>query len=403
MASQFNGFRATRPVARLIDAGKVLYEVFFIVYDGANIKHVKRFKAGINSLPVAQRKAQARAHAEVLWEAMHNGWHPLHQKYPQFKEGGEAKRAMHFDEALSYAVEQKRKVLSRYSMYDYDGCVRFIKKAALATGHKFNLIADIKRRDIKLILNEAMDMNNWSCKTRNKHLAILRSLLTVLEDDEFIEFNPAKKIKDLPVGETIGYATVTDNEKNRIADHLLLNAPDFFEYLMMIYDDGIRRKETLLLQVRDFNLARAEITIRAEVAKTNCERVVPITQTIMQILLRRQIWTLPPNWYVFSNNKFQPGPVAFHPNTPTNWWRTMVIDKKTGLGIDCKMYSLKHRGADDKILSGVDLDALRNLYGHKSKQMTEGYARAVKGKYKQEIIDKAPVFAKVIEMKKKAQ
>jgi site-specific recombinase XerD len=89
----------------------------------------------------------------------------------------------------------------------------------------------------------------------------------------------------------------------------------------------------------------------------------------------------------------------YHPNTPTHWWKQMVID---GLGIDCKMYSLKHKGADDKIEAGIELDALRNLYGHKSKQMTEIYARAVKGKYKQNIIDQAPVFAKVVKMNRKA-
>jgi len=76
----------------------------------------------------------------------------------------------------------------------------------------------------------------------------------------------------------------------------------------------------------------------------------------------------------------------YHPNTPTNWWRGLVINRETGLGIDCKMYSLKHKEADDKILSDISLDALKNLYGHRSQQMTKGYARAVKGKYKEEIM-----------------
>lgn len=73
--------------------------------------------------------------------------------------------------------------------------------------------------------------------------------------------------------------------------------------------------------------------------------------------------------------------------SPTNWWRKLVIE---GLGIDCKMYSLKHKGADDKIKAGIDLDALRHLYGHGSKQMTEYYARGLREAYKQQIIRLAP-------------
>jgi len=45
------------------------------------------------------------------------------------------------------------------------------------------------------------------------------------------------------------------------------------------------------------------------------------------------------------------------------------------LGIEKHQYALKHTGADDKILAGVPLEALRDLYGHSSKLMTEKYAR----------------------------
>jgi hypothetical protein len=67
------------------------------------------------------------------------------------------------------------------------------------------------------------------------------------------------------------------------------------------------------------------------------------------------------------------------------------------------MYSLKHKGADDKIKAGIPLDALRRLCGHGSKQMTEIYAAGIINEYNREIIEKSPQFAKVIEMKRKAE
>jgi integrase len=153
-----------------------------------------------------------------------------------------------------------------------------------------------------------------------------------------------------------------------------------------------------MLQVRDVNMIRREIRIRPEVAKTNNARTVPITSAIMAILEARDIYNLPPDYYIFSSNNFKPGTEPYHPNTPTNWWRKLVI---IGLGIDCKMYSLKHKGADDKIESGISLEVLRSLYGHKSYQMTEIYAKAVREKHKQQIIDNSPAFAKVVQMKRK--
>lgn len=396
MAYQFNGFRATKPVIRLIDASQKIYEVFFIVYDSENKKRSFRYKAGINSEPRYKRKKQAAATANVLWEALNDNWNPLIDRYPDFRRKKPEAIPINFTDALEKALQIKKSTLSKFSCYDYVGSVRFIKKAASALGISFSFIKELKRLDIREIINKAKELNKWSVKSRNKHLTILKSLLSVLVDEDMLDFNPAAKIKNDPEEETIGYKRLTNDEKERIADHLLLQAPDFFEYLMFIYDDGIRRKETLLLRIRDFNLATKEINIRPEVAKMKRGRIVPITETLLQILLRRQIWNYPPDYFLFSNNKFLPGPVVYHPNTPTTWWKKMVIQ---GLNIDCKMYSLKHKGADDKIMAGIDLDVLRTLYGHRSKQMTEIYARAVKGKYNQQIIDKAPVFSKLVEMK----
>lgn len=387
MAYQFKGFRATKPVARLVSASACTYEAFFVLYDLSGKKRNMRYKAGINSLPARERKAQATETAAVLWEALQSGWNPLQNKYPLFTEAPEVR--MDLTAMLDYAVGKKRLILSRYSMYDYEGCVRFIKSAAAATGHLH--ATEIERRDVRVIMDKAKHLNGWSNKARNKYLSILKSLFSVLVDDELLKFSPAAGIKNEPEEAYIGYRRATDAEQQRIAEHLAAVAPAFLQYLQFIYQDGIRRKETLLLQVRDINLVRQEIRIRPEVAKTNRERICPITPDLMEILVTRQIFNLPADWFIFSNNDFLPGPVAYHPNTPTNWWRKLVIE---GLGIDCKMYSLKHKGADDKIKAGIDLDALRHLYGHGSKQMTEYYARGLREAYKQQIIGKAPGMVK---------
>lgn len=45
-----------------------------------------------------------------------------------------------------------------------------------------------------------------------------------------------------------------------------------------------------------------------------------------------------------------------------------------------------------KILAGMDLDALRELYGHTSKLMTVKYATIVKEVYRKQIMENSPDF-----------
>ncbi len=53
---------------------------------------------------------------------------------------------------------------------------------------------------------------------------------------------------------------------------------------------------------------------------------------------------------------------------------------------------MKHTGCDDKILAGIDLDALKELYGHSSKYMTENYASVLKQVNRKKIVKLSPSF-----------
>lgn len=400
MATQFNGFRATKPVVRLIDTVKGNYEVFFIVYKEDGKKLPFRYKRSINSLPrKADRQMKAEVIADELWKALVSGWNPIQHRFPEVSSNHEPVK-LPFPEALEFALAKKKSLLSKYSFYDYSGCVRFLIKAMKSCGFSNSLVGNVQRRDIRLLMATAKEENSWSNRARNKYLSIVKALLSVLVDEEMIPFNPAHAIKNEPEEESQGYRRLTDAEKETIALHLAEKCPAYFEYLMFIYQSGIRRTELLQIKIKDINLQRRELTVRASVAKTNRERTVPITDDLMEILIGREIYKHPREWYLFSSRDFAPGEGFFHPNTPTNWWRQIV---QLGLKIDCKMYSLKHKGADDKIKAGLDIDVLRTLYGHRSKQMTEIYAKEVKNSYKEQIIQHSPVFAKVVHMKKKAE
>lgn len=399
MRIKLNGFEATIPT--VIEFAPCQYMVFFIVYSPEG-KRAFRLKKDINSLPKDKRKREAEILCRMYKEALDLGWDPRKDKFPNFRLLNQAEadppRRWKFYEVLNFALEQKRKALSKFSMYDYEGNKRFIEKAAQETGF-YNTDADlIERKDIRLILNTAVEQNDWTNNARNKCLTILRALLTVGEKHDMIKFNPAKKIDDLPVLPTEGFKRLTDSEREKVALHVLEASIEFYEYILFIYQDGIRRTELLQIELGDINIQERSLKIRADVAKTNDFRSVPLTDELLDIIIRREIWNYPKHYKLFSL-KFKVGEKTIHPNTASNWWKKIVLDDPE-LNIDCKMYSLKHKGADDKIKAGIPLETLKTIYGHKSLMMTERYAKAVRKKYAEEIIEKAPAFGKVVKMKK---
>lgn len=396
MQFQLQGFKVTKPVARLCNPTKKFYEVFFLVYVGKQ-KIPKRFKKGINDQRTpALRKAYAEADAYKLWEALQAGWNPLEVPYPIFEDEVAKVKALTFNEAIDLCLAEKVKTLK--VSYLYKSIVKRIKKVAIKSGFAYRKITDMQRRDVRMLIAEAKDEYDWNPKTRNQCLAIIKSLLSVLIDKDILQINPAHKIKPEKQADRTKYKRISQVDRDRIFTHLFKVAPHYLEFICYIYDTGIRPKELHLIKISDINLSRREIKVRADVSKTNKERFIPITDDMLAILVNRDINTLSPDWYIFSKNKFAPGPKPYWPTAGRNWWKRYV---QKGLGIDAKLYGLKHTGLDDKIIAGIDIRALKELAGHSSEQMTESYIEELHEIHKRKIIDKAPSFsAKVIPMKK---
>jgi integrase len=249
-----------------------------------------------------------------------------------------------------------------------------------------------------------------------KSIGIKRAWLSsiVLKDWEIIDISPAAGLKDMPEVETNKFIPYTDEEKKIIREYLFLNHYRFFTYLMLIYHCGVRPKEILCLQIKDIDLHTQTITINPSIetenSKTKKIRVVPINDFLMPYLREMRLQDYPKSFFVFGSpfpqgdgnrgsskegrgvghpDYFKPSATQIKRDSVTKFWKKVVIDK---LGINKYMYAMKHTGANEKILAGIDLDALRELYGHSSKLMTEKYAKVIKEVYRKQIMEKSPEF-----------
>lgn len=401
--------------------------IFFRFYHNGKWHELKK-REGLNrikNIRVRRKEAELLAEARLIW--LQSGWNPILDPKFQLRNvtTEDGLRSMPFNKAMDFALSKKD--LASKSMLDYRNQLEHVKAVAQKLGISILPVSKITRLHIMELLSRLKDERQMSNHNYNKYRDTIRSMFTTLETWLAVDFNPATKIENLRTTESNKYASLDEEEKAAITELLFKHHYRFFVYIQVLYHTGIRPKEILALRISDVNLSRQVITIvpdlKRENSKTKSVRIVPLSDQLLPFLSELELDKFPKDYYVFGSpfesgkgNRgagsekwaskedkkvcgvqgakrriyFVPSPNKIKRDTVTKLWKELIID---GLGINKHLYALKHTGADDKILAGIDLDALRDMYGHRSKYMTETYARKVKEVYAVQIRAKSPAFS----------
>lgn len=354
------------------------------------------YKKGINYIKnYNKRLSEANALATALHEKLKKKWNPL------IPDAFDTSIQMNLVQALDFALEKKKTNLSPKTYLDYRVTIRFIKTSIEALSLNYIPVQEVKRVHIKTILEKVKEQRTATNNSFNKYLDHFRAVLSELIQWDIIEFNPANKIKNLSVAESRANIPATPNQHILIKDELLKNHYNFFNFIATLFHTGIRPKEILQIKLGMINLDNYEIILPPEITKKNKERIVPINNHLRNIFISMDFQSLPTSFYLFGSFRepgkgnvgpkldFIPGPTNLSRDTATRRWEKIV---KIGLGIRVNMYSEKHRGANAKILANVELDALKELYGHTSKLTTMIYATKVREIYRKQIIENSPEY-----------
>lgn len=404
----YSSNRYTTP--ELCSYGNDLSKKWFVYFDFTDELSQKtlrkQFRGHINKCKSVADRLKAGQVVKKYWEEqLKHGWSPF------LNSGIHELGKMRLNESLDWALEKCEvagKTKSGYTL-----AVKYFKKAAIALHLDKSLIAGIKKQHVMLLLDQVKKTRTWSNHAYNKNTNYISGVFSRLVKYEIIEHNPAHNIPQLSVAETNMYETITEAEKIVIRDSLTKVHPSFFTYLMLVYHCGIRPVECLALKISDVYIDKKLIIIKpvllAENSKTKSIRMVPLNKHMAE-LLRHHIEDHEKHLYIFGspngpggnkgsqkggiygamrNDYFLPSEYQVKRDTATRLWNTLVI---VGLGIKKYMYALKHTGGDDKILAGISIDALKEMYGHSSKFMTEKYAKKIKGVYRDQIIENSPDF-----------
>ena len=354
-----------------------------------------RYRFNLNEIDNLEKKEmEFQILCEVLHEDLKKGWNP------NIKEIPETKTNYTIASALDFAIEKKRPNIAKKTASGYEGTIKFIKKAVKALRLNDLPITEVKRVHIKTIMEKAQSQRNWTNNAYNKHLNQLKAVLSELIQYDIIEANPAHNIKNLRVEESIAHIPATDEQMKLIKKELLHNHYNFYIYILIIYNLGIRPTEILSIKLSMIDMERDLIILPPNITKGRKKyRTLPITTQLKEFLISLQFENLPKDYYLFGSFRevgkgnigkhvdFIPAPTQLKRDTATKRWEKIV---KIGLKINVTMYSMKKYGANKKAEAGISIDAIQGTFGHSKKETTLIYLTKQNEINRKEIMDKSP-------------
>lgn len=376
-------------IPKLVKAQRGWYVYFR--YDGKQF----RDSYGKNKIEnLTKREIEYREVCRLLLIDLKSGWNP------NLPEGVQMQNDMYIVEALRFALEKKKPNIAKKTYSNYDGTINFIETASIKLGLDRLKIIDLKRMHVKLIIEKAKVINDWSNKAHNKHLNHFKAVLSELIEFDIIEDNPAFKVKNLRVEDSIAHIPPTDEQMKVIKTELAKNHPNFYNFIKIIYHLGIRPEEILLIKLSNIDMQKGIITLIPENTKGRKKyRVLPINKFLRQDLEKMNFENLPKEYYLFGSfrepgkgniGKFEdfiPAPTHLNRDTATRRWETIVKKK---LEIDVTMYSIKKYGANKKAQAGISIDAIMGTFGHSKKETTLIYLTDQEKINRKEVMDKSP-------------
>jgi site-specific recombinase XerD len=147
-----------------------------------------------------------------------------------------------------------------------------------------------------------------------------------------------------------------------------INHPIYAACAKLIYACGLRNEEARLLTVEDID---SQAMLLRKIGKRNFERVVPINNSILQLL--RQTWKIHRNpQYIFP----QPNGNPITGNGLDKVFR--VTRMQCGLGDKFTPHVLRHSFATRLLEQGVPIETIQLLLGHSSRRSTQIYLHLTK-------------------------
>lgn len=278
---------------------------------------------------------------------------------------------------------QNKKPRIPKTVYNYDNA----RKLFVIHSKKYAEVSvkEIKRPEIRSILDLIQEKRGFGNTRYNFIKGAIRALFGEMIELGYIEVNPLAdmlgKKKEKP-----NRIPFTAEEKERIRKEL--EGDTFYLFPMLVYYSGIRPGEIRRLLVEDVYLDHNVIFLDGKKTKSSNPRIAIIPPPLKH-LLEKHIKGASPKWYILGKEDFSPSDKQMADKQSSDYWLAKV---KIGLGIDKDMYLLKHTAGDDLLNSDVDINLIKELYGHTTLRMTQKYLKQQKQSAFRQLSEKIKEF-----------
>lgn len=334
-----------------------------------------RIYTGLNQiLSYNERLYEGNLMCRVIAAKLKSGWVPDKSKDILTKKN--------IITAFDEAIERIRENVSKNTFTAYSSAKNAFAEAIHAKKFNRMLAANFSRAHAKQCLEWLRNDRGWSNHSYNKNLGYIRSVFHEIIEAEQAQVNPFREIKNLKITKTTpANIPPTDEQMIMICDELKAKNYGFYVFYMLIYYCGLRPDECRNLQIKNIDFKNKLLHLKG--TKTG-DRTVPLLGNTYDLLISCK--DHPKDFYVFGTwvnnggrhsrkNWFSPNPYRLKEDTPNREWKRLIKD---GLNLDLSLYSGKHKGADDKLEAGMDLQTICDIFGHSETKMTERYARRAK-------------------------
>lgn len=241
-------------------------------------------------------------------------------------------------------------------------CIGTYKKAAGSLDIDRNAIRDIRKKDIRKLLDACGEIkkDKWTANNFNVHRAYLMMLFQVLCDYDIIDVNMVKSIAKKKTIKKIR-PTLSIQDRAKVEKHLKEKYPNFLRFVQIFFHSGSRISELLRLKIKDVDLINQRYKVTIQKGKSPKE----VYKVIKDIAL--PYWSElkgNPEDYVFSET-LAPGGKMIRPEQVTRRWKRHVKDQ---LGIVADFYSMKHSNSDE-IAALLSLEDAAKMNSHDSTEM----------------------------------
>ena len=236
-------------------------------------------------------------------------------------------------------------------------------------------LTDVTKAITQEYLDYLLIEKGLSAKTINNEMGRLKNFFNVaIKRDWYIGINPFNHIEKRKTVYGEKNTAYTDQQIKEIIAYCKENDEYLYYFICFIYYALMRPAEIKRLKVENIDMDRKLIRIYSHQSKVKNHDILPIADTLYEVLLKMEINKFPKDYYIFSLDK-QPGLNKLGNNWTGNHYKP--IKEHFNLGPNYTIYGFKHTAVCRWYEHNKDLVRVQRMCRHSTIDMTSRYLKSL--------------------------